>query len=186
MDAQRKAPKLTTGVGQFVNVENPDPERPFNAFFATSQYDNFVMTFSNAVVGNPEFPFHGNVFIGPRGSLVVNRSGYMFRPPESGPGGGRGRGAGLRGSAPNAPPPTPPRAPLDAKTVMGGPELEMVGTATTLHVKNFLECVKSRQQPVSDVEGGFFATLPCLLAIRAMREGRTFTWDHKAMKANAV
>ena len=48
----------------------------------------------------------------------------------------------------------------------------MVVTATTLHVKNFLKCVKSRQQPVSDAEVGFYATLPCVLAIRAMRRER--------------
>ena len=186
MDAQRKAPKLSTGVGQFVNVQNPDPERPFNAFAATWQYDNFVMTFSNAVVGNPDFPFQGTVFIGPRGSLVVNRTGYMLRPPQRGLGGGRGRGAGPGGAAPNAPPPTPPPAPLEAKTVPAGPEMEMVATATTLHVKNFLECVKSRQQPVSDVEVGFYATLPCVLAIRAMREGKAFGWDQAAMKAKAL
>jgi hypothetical protein len=36
--------------------------------------------------------------------------------------------------------------------------------------------VKSRQRPVADVEIGFYSTLPCLLAIQAMREGRTVTW----------
>ena len=55
MDAQRKAPKLTTGVGQFVNVQTPDVERPFNAFTATWQDDTFVMTFSNASSGIPTF-----------------------------------------------------------------------------------------------------------------------------------
>ena len=62
----------------------------------------------------------------------------------------------------------------------------MVAAATTLHVENFLECVKSRQQPVSDVEVGFYATLPCVLAIGAMREGRAFSWDQATMKAKAV
>ena len=184
MDAQRQAPKLTTGVGQFVNVQTPDIERPFNAFTATWQYDTFVMTFSNAVIGNPDFPFHGTVFIGPRGSLVVNRTGYMLRPPERGLGGGRGRGAGP-GAAAAAPAPAPP-PPVEAKTVAAGPELEMVVTATTLHVKNFLDCVKSRQQPVSEPEVGFYATLPCVLAIRAMREGRAIGWETSTMKAKTL
>jgi predicted dehydrogenase len=186
MDAQRKAPKLTTGVGQFVNVQTPDVERPFNAFTATWQYDTFVMTFSNAVIGNPDFPFHGTVFIGPRGSLVVNRTGYMLRPPERGLGGGRGRSGGPGGAAPTAPAAPPPPPPLETKTVSGGPELEMVVTATTLHVKNFLECVKSRQQPVSDAEVGFYATLPCVLAIRAMREGKAVAWDSSSMNAKTL
>ena len=33
---------------------------------------------------------------------------------------------------------------------------------------------------------GFYATLPCVLAIRAMREGRAFSWDQATMKAKAV
>jgi predicted dehydrogenase len=190
MDAQLVAPRLTTGVGQFVNVQNPDPDRPYNAFTASWQYEKFVMTFSNALIGNAEFPFHGTVFIGPRGSLVVNRTGYMLRPPERGLGGGRGRAVG-RGAAGAAPQPGrapagPPQPPIEGKVVTAGPELDMVVTATTLHVKNFLDCVKSRQKPVSDVEIGFYATLPCVLAIRAMREGRVFGWDSATMKAKAL
>jgi predicted dehydrogenase len=200
MDVQMKAPNFTTGVGQYVNVQSPDTDRPFNAFTGTWQYDHFVMTFSNAQVGSLDFPFHGTVFVGPRGSLVVNRTGYMLRPNEPGiygnpvrPG-GRGRPAGPGGAAPGGAGPAsqparaaaPPQPPIDAKTVVAGPELEMVVTATTLHVKNFLECVKSRQRPVSDIEIGFYATLPCVLAIRAMREQRAFTWDAATMKPKAV
>ena len=117
--------------------------------------------------------------------MIVNRTGYMLRPPERGLGGGRGRGAAPGGVATATPPPPLP-APLEAKTVPAGPELEMVVTATTLHVKNFLDCVKSRQQPVSDIEVGFYASLPCVLAIRAMREGRTLTWDSSAMRAKTL
>jgi predicted dehydrogenase len=193
MNAQLEAPKLTTGVGQFVNVQNPDPERPYNAFTASWQYEHFVMTFSNGLIGNPDFPFHGTVFIGPRGSLVVNRTGYMLRPPERGiGGGGRARAAGPGGGAAAQPgrapaaPAAPPQPPLEAKVVQAGPELEMVVTATTLHVKNFLECVKSRQRPVSDVEIAFYATLPCVLAIRAMRESKAFAWNTATMKAKAL
>ena len=58
--------------------------------------------------------------------------------------------------------------------------------ATTLHVDNFLECLKSRQKPVSDIEIGFFATLPCVLALRSMRAGRAFTWDSTKMAAKAL
>jgi predicted dehydrogenase len=198
MDAQLEAPMVTTGVGQYVNVENPDRERPHNAFTGSWQYRKFVMTFSNAVIGNPEFGFNGTVFIGPRGSMVVNRSGYMLRPPALGPG-GRGRGAGLAAAGAAAPgqrgavaparptqPATPPRPPLEAKIVRAGDEMETVHTSTTLHVNNFLECVKSRQKPVSDVEIGFYATLPCVLSLRAMREGSAFTWDKTKMSAKAL
>ena len=37
----------------------------------TWQYDNFVMSFTNAVMPNADFPFHGTYFFGPRGMLMV-------------------------------------------------------------------------------------------------------------------
>jgi hypothetical protein len=49
--------------------------------------------------------------------------------------------------------------------------------ATRRHVRNFLDSVKSRQKPVCDVEAGFAATLPCLLANVAIQQERTVKWD---------
>jgi hypothetical protein len=57
------------------------------------------------------------------------------------------------------------------------------GQATILHARNFLDCVKSRQQPACDMETGFYSSLPCLLAVMSIRQGRSFTWDGKAAKA---
>ena len=48
--------------------------------------------------------------------------------------------------------------------------------ATRQHVRNFLDSVKSRQKPNCDMEAGFAATLPCLLANVAIREDRTVKW----------
>ena len=49
--------------------------------------------------------------------------------------------------------------------------------ATRRHVRNFLDSVKSRQKPVCDVEAGFAASLPCLLANVAIQQERTVKWD---------
>jgi len=193
MGLDGKAPNLTTAVAQYVNVENPDPERPHNAFLVTWQYDKFVMSWGNMVIGNPEFPFHGNVFFGRRGSLVVNRTGYMLRPPEGPIGGGRGRAAasGRAQAAPGragapAPPAPPPPPPVEARTVPVGVELEAIVVATTAHAANFLDCVRSRKRPVCDVEVGFYSTLPCLLGLLAIRDRRPYTWDAANMKAKPV
>lgn len=189
MGMDGKAPSLTNAVAQYVKVQNPDPERPPNAYIVTWQYDTFLMSWSNVVMGNQDFPFHGNVFFGPRGSLVVNRTGYMLRPPESfgrraagpraaagGPGGG-GRGFEL--------PPgyTPPPPPVEARTVAVGVELEAIVVATSAHAANFLDCVRSRQRPTCDVEVGFYSTLPCLLGLLSVRDRRPYKWDAANMKA---
>jgi predicted dehydrogenase len=193
MGQDGKAPNLTTAVAQYVNVQNPDPDRPPNAYVVTCQYDKFLMSWGNMVMGNPEFPFHGNVFFGPRGSLVVNRTGYMLRPPESFGGGGRGRttasgreqGAAGRAGGPPAGY-TPPPPPVEARTVPVGVELEAIVVATTAHAANFLDCVRSRKKPVCDVEVGFYSTLPCLLGLLAIRERRSFAWDAANMRAKPV
>jgi predicted dehydrogenase len=203
MDAQLEAPKISTGVGQYVNVDNPDRDRPHNAFTGSWQYSKFVMTFSNVTMTDPEFPVSGTVFYGPRGALVVNRQGYMLRPSPS-----RGRGAGPvgrggaqagrggaatpgaagqgRGRAGGAAAAQPALPPLEGKTYRPEPGGGGIVEATTLHVDNFLDCMKSRQKPVSDIEIGFFATLPCVLALRSMREGRAFTWDAGSRRAKAL
>ena len=76
--------------------------------------------------------------------------------------------------------------PLEGKLVRGPQGVNGTAMSTTLHVENFLECVKSRQKPVSDIEIGFFATLPCVLSLRSMREGRAYAWDTPKMAARAL
>ncbi|QQS45835.1 MAG: Gfo/Idh/MocA family oxidoreductase [Acidobacteriota bacterium] len=46
------------------------------------------------------------------------------------------------------------------------------------HVRNFLDCIKSRQQPVSDLESGHHTAVSCHLANIALKTGRTVRWDH--------
>lgn len=46
-----------------------------------------------------------------------------------------------------------------------------------LHVRNFLDCVKSRTQPLSDVESGHQVVTSCHLANISLRTGKKITWD---------
>ena len=45
------------------------------------------------------------------------------------------------------------------------------------HVRNFLDCIKSRQWPISDVEIGHRSTTAPHLANIALRSGRKVKWD---------
>ena len=54
------------------------------------------------------------------------------------------------------------------------------------HVQNFLECMKSRKKPNADMEIGYHAALPCLLALEAMQQGKTLGWDATASKSKAL
>jgi hypothetical protein len=46
-----------------------------------------------------------------------------------------------------------------------------------LHVKNFIDCVRSRKKPVGDVEVGHQSVQTCHLANIAYRTGRIVRWD---------
>jgi myo-inositol 2-dehydrogenase/D-chiro-inositol 1-dehydrogenase len=48
------------------------------------------------------------------------------------------------------------------------------------HMKNFLECMRTRQDPVAPVEVGHRSNSICVLAHIAMRLGRKLAWDPKA------
>ena len=47
----------------------------------------------------------------------------------------------------------------------------------TQHVRNFLECVKSRQQPISDLASAHRISTMCHLANLSLRLGRQIRWD---------
>jgi len=48
------------------------------------------------------------------------------------------------------------------------------------HWKNFLECLRTRAKPISDIETCVRSTTTCILANLAMRHGMTLDWDDKA------
>ena len=53
-----------------------------------------------------------------------------------------------------------------------------VAPAIRAHMKNFLECIESRQRPVADIEQGYISTTACILANLSMQLGRSLQWDH--------
>jgi predicted dehydrogenase len=171
LKADAKAPLLTSAAAQYVTLDNPEKDQCPDAFTISWQYDDFVMSFTNAIVQDWEFGRQGTYFFGPNGSLLVHRAGFETRPR---PSGGPGRGG-------QAPPPNPLQARrrpfIDNYT--NDPD-------TIAHCREFLDSVKSRKRPSGDVEIGYHSTLPTLLGIHAIREGRTFKYDAAAHKAIAI
>lgn len=51
------------------------------------------------------------------------------------------------------------------------------------HWANFLECVKTRQKPISEIETGHRSTATCLLGNVALRSGLRIDWDDKTQTA---
>ena len=47
------------------------------------------------------------------------------------------------------------------------------------HARNFLDCIRARKTPVSDVESGHRVAVACHLANLSLRLGRSLAWDPK-------
>lgn len=59
------------------------------------------------------------------------------------------------------------------------------GFATELHVRNFLDCVRTRKRPTAPMALGFQAALVVQLANLSMKHGRRMQWDAKAQRVVA-
>jgi predicted dehydrogenase len=68
----------------------------------------------------------------------------------------------------------PSKDSLEAKKYPGGVD------PRPAHVRNFLDCVKSRQQPVENLEVGQYISTVAHLGNIALRSGRRVVWDAKA------
>ncbi len=90
---------------------------------------------------------HGMQFEGSGGVLTLKRTGWVLKP-EVVKGKPRGEARTSEGSEQDYP-----------------------------HVQNFLECIKTRKLPTSDLEGGHRATVTGLLAMIAYKVGRRIHWD---------
>ncbi|MBI1792145.1 MAG: Gfo/Idh/MocA family oxidoreductase [Acidobacteria bacterium] len=111
-------------------------------------------------------------FLGDKGCMVIDRGGFeVFADMKIDPNNAvpvfTGHPAG--GPQRSAAKPSPWIEPL--KEPGSGDE------QFDLHVRNFLDCVKSRQRPIADVEEGHQVTTACHLANISLRTGRKLRWD---------
>lgn len=102
----------------------------------------------------------GILFCGNKGTMFLDRSGYKIvpemkvqEPPE-------------RGTARPAPVPA-----------MQASEEKSVDSGNSNHWANFLECVRTRRKPISDIEVCNRSTATCLLGNVALRSKLRLDWD---------
>jgi predicted dehydrogenase len=152
------------------NGETPDTQD------ALIEYDGWTATWSHREASRGAPPPHGLEFCGTRGSLTISRRGFTITPdpridperavPQFGgahPVGGPA-GTGQRESS---------RAWTEAASDRSGDEYDQFRR----HAREFLECVRSRREPISDVESGHRVATACHLANLSLRLGRKLAWD---------
>ncbi len=148
------------------NGETPDTQ---DALF---EYPGFTLEWScrEASVGRGESS--GIEFFGTKGSLMITRGGYEVIPD-------------TRTAPENLIPQFmghPVGGPRLRTDVKPEPWTEAVKEKASnelfsSHVRNFLDCIKSRQQPLAGVEDGHRTVTACHLANISLRLGRKIRWD---------
>ncbi len=132
-----------------------------DTMLATFRYPKYLMSYESRTC-NP-MPMFGQgaatSIHGTEGTLVLNRSGCWVIP---------NRGSSLEPSAWEK-----------------NPEMSQMNVP---HWQNFLECIKSRQKPTSDIETCVRSSTTCILANLSMRFKTWLDWDEKnwTVKQDAV
>ncbi len=140
------------------NRETPD------TLHATFEYPGFVLTYENRTLnsrGDDGRWGYGVMFYGTDATMFVDRGGFEIFPEME----GRKRDDLFT-----------ERTPAARMSVQRGDPSHFQ------HVRNFLDCVKSRQHPVSDVEIGHRSTSAPHLANIALRTGHKIRWDGQSEK----
>lgn len=104
---------------------------------------------------------HGEAYYGTRGTLMADRIGFEIYPEP--------QAVARRDGSQNL------KAPVEGYRT----EAKRVSSkdATDLHVKNFIECVRSRQAPNASIEIGHRSTIIPHLGNIAYKTGKKLTWD---------
>jgi len=173
-----KTPQIVHAAAQYVRTAR-DPERVPDTYVVTLQYDDVVATLSNAALFGPNNePWWGNYFFGDRALMLINREGYEVRS--------RMAPAGRGGGSPTGAQPAPQPLAQAVKVGFGAGNISKADS-TELHIRNFLDCMRSRQKPSADIAIGFNSTLPTLMAIESIKAGgKAIKWDAAARRALPV
>jgi predicted dehydrogenase len=145
-------PEVISAVGgKFLlqdNRETPD------TLVATFQYPGCVVTYENRTCNANSMygKDYGIEFHGTQGTLFVDRSGFTLCPEQ--------KPVGAKGYA------------LTERA-----EMSDFPDQHAFHVQNFMDCIKSRNRPISDIEIGHRSTSTCLLANVSYRTGQRLVWD---------
>jgi predicted dehydrogenase len=173
-----EAPAAATSAGgRFSLKDNGETPDTQDALF---EHPGCVVSWSHreAARGLMPAPAYPLEFLGPKGSLAISRKGFVVTPdrrqaPENSVprfGGAHPVGGPTRSTDSGR---EDPVYWTEAVRDDSGDEYDQFRR----HVRNFLDCVKSRRTPVSDLESSHRVVTACHLANLSLRLGRKLRWD---------
>ena len=187
-----KAPKVVySHGGRFFlkdNCEVPDTQD------IIMEYPGFTVTcqYREATAGVGGLGMGGLTFYGTHGALPMSRKGFELIPdPKINPNNVVAGILGVKGHPVGG----PQLQPEEKDQFWTTPEKDETGNAIkdySRHCRNFLDCVKSRQTPRSDLQSGHEVATACHLSNISLRTGNKLVWDAEKeeivgdAKANAM
>jgi predicted dehydrogenase len=156
-----KGPQSVYASGGIMTSED-DRDTP-DTLQVVYEFPNCKLTYSMRKGNGLKFNGHdyGILFCGTDGSLILDRSGYEVIPDHTVLPYGIALAHGRR--------PT--------RKISLQPEKEKGVDGQNPHVRNFLDCCKSRNRPTTDIEIGHRSTNTCHLGNIAYKLGRKLNWD---------
>jgi predicted dehydrogenase len=168
---------VTSAGGRFSLKDNGETPDTQDALF---EYPGCLVSWSHREAARglvPALPYPLE-FFGPKGSLAISRRGFVVTPDR-------------RQAPENLVPRFGGAPPVGAPTRTAEPAFEGGAYWTEAvrddsgdeydqfrrHVRNFLDCVKSRRTPISDLESSHRVVTACHLANLSLRLGRKLRWD---------
>jgi predicted dehydrogenase len=164
---------VSSAGGRFALKDNGETPDTQDALF---EYPGWTATWSQRECSRGAAPATGLEFCGTAGSLKISRKGFIVTPDPK-----------------VAPAEVIPR--FGAPHPVGGPattgQRELAASANAVvedrsgdefdqfkrHARNFLDCVRSRRDPISELEGAHGVATACHLANLSLRLGRKLRWD---------
>ncbi len=150
-----RIPRSVTMTGG--NYLSPKMQVPDTMNVSMEQPENLLFTWNSGF---------GNRYYGEGNDLVLGNKGTVLRKGEDVsfvPEGERRRGSAQETAA--------------QPSATAAPDIVGRSDETLLHMRNFLECVRSRKEPNCPLELGFRSAVACQMAITSYRQGRTVKWD---------
>jgi predicted dehydrogenase len=154
---------ITAAGGKYYSKD--DRETP-DTMQVTLEYADFVASYDfrfcngQSMITSGFAPANGLTFHGEKATLYLDYGGYELIPEATPP-----PAVSLRSRGAAKPPDPPVR-------VKGG-------TAAVSHWANFLDCIRTRQKPIADIEWVARSTTACLLGNAALRGRTRIDWDEK-------
>jgi len=156
------------------NCQTPDCQD------AVLEYPGFttVCQYREASAGHDTLGMGSAVFYGTYGTMIVGRTGYQVLPdPKINP---INSVAKILGGHPVG---GPQPVTEEKGQYWTKPQNDQSGDGAAdfrAHIRNFLDCIKSRRDPIADLESGHRVATACHLANISLRTGHKVMWDSES------